>query len=82
MENTMKEYVHCSKVKAMPMRRFYYMDYCGLKFPATTDEDGYLVEHPNLEPNHKSHEGLVEWLNKDEFEKDYFLNPEVAFNQG
>lgn len=66
----MDTYIGVKIVKAKPMNRLDYNEYRGWDLPSDEDgaDEGYLVEYPDGESNHKDHQGYVSWCPKEQFE--------------
>ena len=69
----LKTFVGTKTIKAIPMNRKAYNKYRGWKNQTNekTDLEGYLVEYPDSESNHKDHRGYISWSPKEVFEKSY-----------
>lgn len=58
-------------VTATPMTRLEYNQYRGWQLPVDErpDDEGYMVEYADSEPNHPDHKGYISWSPKDQFDK-------------
>lgn len=67
-------------ISATPMTRLEYNNYRGWEVPADErpDDEGYMVEYADSEPNHPNHLGYISWSPKDQFDKCHVLIPNVV----
>lgn len=66
----MHTYIGSQVVVATNMTRGEYHKYAGFDLPADdrSDDEGYLVEYSNQEPNHANHDGYISWRPKGVFD--------------
>lgn len=77
----MKTYIGTKLINATPMTRQAYNDLRGWTLPSDEcgDDDGYLVESPDGNPNHKDFAGYISWSPKKQFEGAYRLTSGTTF---
>lgn len=61
-------------VSAKAMTRLEYSQYRGWELPKDErgDDEGYLVEYFDSEPNHPDHKGYISWSPKEQFDKAHY----------
>jgi hypothetical protein len=69
----MEQYIGTKIINATPLNKGEYNHYRGWSIPQNEDpnEEGYMVEYPESNPNTPDYTGYISWSPKEVFEKAY-----------